>query len=46
MKMSAKEELDNFTMQFGYANIDEAAIKQIELSLLSKISKYKTEDDF
>ena len=44
--MLATEELNNLTQQLGYANIEDAALKQIELSLLSKISKYKAEDDF
>lgn len=44
--MLATEELNNLTRQLGYANIEDAAIKQIELSLLGKISKYKAEDDF
>ena len=43
MKMLATEELNNLTKQLGYANIEDAAAKQMVLVLMSKISKYKLE---
>ncbi len=40
------ETLNNLLKELGYKNIEDAAIKQVELTLLSKISKYKAENDF
>lgn len=44
--MLGTETLNNLLKELGYKSIEEAAIKQIELTLLSKISKYKAEDEF
>ncbi|MCF6270594.1 MAG: hypothetical protein L3J41_12845 [Melioribacteraceae bacterium] len=41
--MLATEELNSLTQQLGYANIEDAAAKQVVLVLMSKISKYKLE---
>ncbi len=43
--MLATEELNTLTQQLGYANIEDAAAKQVVLVLMSKISKYKLEVD-
>ncbi len=44
--MLATNELNNLTKELGYASLEEAAIRQIELLLLSKIAKYKAENEF
>ncbi len=41
--MLATEELNNLTQELGYANIEDAAAKQVVIALMSKISKYKLE---
>jgi len=44
--MLATNELNNLTKELGYASLEEAATRQIELLLLSKIAKYKAENEF
>ncbi len=44
--MLETETLNSLLKELGYKNIEDAAIKQVELTLLSKISKYKAEDEF
>jgi len=44
--MLATNELNNLTKELGYASLEEAATRQIELILLSKIAKYKAENEF
>ena len=44
--MLETETLNDLLKELGYKNIEDAAIKQVELTLLSKISKYKAENDF
>ena len=44
--MLATNELNNLTKELGYASLEEAATRQIELLLLNKIAKYKAENEF
>jgi len=44
--MLTSETLETILSELGFRNLEDAALKQAELVLLSKISKYEAENNF